>query len=87
MGHATESDRLPLTISKKELRNIFRVHKHGKAGPWRTKFFTDDIIINELKMTVEEFDRLHVFDFVRSQTIIRVFNLRASDFKVGVMSM
>lgn len=61
---------IPNTVTKAELKRLLNCTSRS----YRAKFFTDEVI-QELGMTVEQFNRLRLFDVTMTRKIFQYFNI------------
>ena len=73
-------DKLPLTITKSQLRQALRV---TNRKTFRVKYCTDEVIKNTLGMSLDDFNRLVVFDVPTTKRLLSYFNLDANDFCIS----
>ncbi len=75
----TSTPPLPITISKKELRNALKV---GSKTNFRAKYMPDEVITEVVRVSVDQYSRLRVFDSAQTRRIIEYFRLTAKDFVI-----
>lgn len=75
----TSTPPLPITISKKELRNALNV---GSKTNFRLKYMPDEVILSVVGVSVAEYSRLRVFDSAQTRRIIEYFRLEPKDFVI-----
>lgn len=69
----------PHTLSKKEIRRALRC---TSQRAWKSKFFTDRVLDEVLKITREDWNHVIVLDAHQTKAVIQFFELKPESFTV-----
>lgn len=72
--------KVPLCITKSQLRQALRV---TNRKTFRVKYCTDEVIQNTLGMSLDDFNRVVLFDVPTTRRLVQYFELDAKDFMVS----
>jgi hypothetical protein len=72
--------KVPLTITKSQLRQALRV---TSRKTFRGKYCTDEVILQTLGMSLDDFNRTVLFDVPTTRRLVQYFDLGAEDFAVN----